>query len=40
MLVVSEVLQGLHWSGLQWSERFAAALRAMSFFPSKAEKDT
>ena len=38
-LIISKALYGLHSSGLRWSERLADVLRAMEFFPSKAEKD-
>ena len=39
VLIISKALYGLHSSGLRWSERLADVLRAMKFFPSKAEKD-
>ena len=38
-LIISKALYGLKSSGLRWHERFADVLRAMGFFPSRAEPD-
>ena len=36
-LVIFKALYGLRSSGLRWSEKFSLCLRAMGFFPSKAD---
>jgi len=38
-LIIVKALYGLKSSGLRWHERLADVLRAMGFFPSKAEPD-
>ena len=38
-LLIRKALYGLKSSGLRWHERLTDVLRAMGFFPSKAERD-
>ena len=39
VLIINKALYGLKLSGLRWSEQCADCLRAMGYFPCKAEND-